>query len=186
MDLFSMIIGGKLFGGGGSAPVVEPLSVTENGVYTAPSGVDGYSPVTVDVQSGGSGGLELLASTEVTVSTESSSGMVVANLTFDPTKATDKALVAVVRDTVPKRDGYFYASYSVAPSEEVISSSASTAILASKWSAKGWFNYTTGTKGIYLGGSNKRQGTASIRASYSGDAGTIDSTYTVELYAVDI
>jgi hypothetical protein len=30
-------------------PIIEPLSVTENGTYTAPSGVDGYSPVTVNV-----------------------------------------------------------------------------------------------------------------------------------------
>lgn len=29
--------------------VIEPLSVTENGTYTAPSGVDGYSPVTVAI-----------------------------------------------------------------------------------------------------------------------------------------
>lgn len=39
-------------GGGGEAPanpVIEALSVTENGTYTAPSGVDGYSPVTVNV-----------------------------------------------------------------------------------------------------------------------------------------
>lgn len=35
-----------------SGSVNEPLSVTENGTYTAPSGV-GYSPVTVDVGSGG-------------------------------------------------------------------------------------------------------------------------------------
>ena len=33
-----------------SNPVIQPLSVTENGTYTAPEGVDGYSPVTVDVQ----------------------------------------------------------------------------------------------------------------------------------------
>lgn len=33
---------------GGSAPVIEPLSVTENGTYTAPSGVNGYSPVEVN------------------------------------------------------------------------------------------------------------------------------------------
>ena len=30
-------------------PVVQPLEVTENGTYTAPEGVDGYSPVTVNV-----------------------------------------------------------------------------------------------------------------------------------------
>lgn len=33
----------------GSDPVVQPLTVTENGTYSAPSGVDGYNPVTVNV-----------------------------------------------------------------------------------------------------------------------------------------
>lgn len=42
---------------GGSAPVISALEVTENGTYTAPEGVDGYSPVTVRVPtSGGSSG----------------------------------------------------------------------------------------------------------------------------------
>lgn len=36
-------------GGGGKEPVVEQLSVTENGTYNAPSGVDGYNPVEVNV-----------------------------------------------------------------------------------------------------------------------------------------
>lgn len=30
-------------------PVVKPLKVTENGTYTAPEGVDGFNPVTVDM-----------------------------------------------------------------------------------------------------------------------------------------
>ena len=39
---------------GGAEPVIEALSVTANGTYTAPDGVDGYSPVTVNVpQEGG-------------------------------------------------------------------------------------------------------------------------------------
>ena len=37
----------------GSTPVINSLSVTENGTYTAPTGVDGYSPVTVDTTDGG-------------------------------------------------------------------------------------------------------------------------------------
>lgn len=41
---------------GGSA-VIEPLSVTSNGTYTAPTGVDGYSPVSVNVSGGGGGGV---------------------------------------------------------------------------------------------------------------------------------
>lgn len=32
--------------------VIEPLEITENGTYTAPDGVDGYSPVTVNVSAG--------------------------------------------------------------------------------------------------------------------------------------
>ena len=36
--------------GTGDIPaVVQPLEVTENGEYTAPAGVDGYSPVTVNI-----------------------------------------------------------------------------------------------------------------------------------------
>ena len=39
---------------GGGEPTIEALSVTSNGTYTAPDGVDGYSPVTVNVpQDGG-------------------------------------------------------------------------------------------------------------------------------------
>ena len=33
--------------------IIKPLSVTENGTYEAPDGVDGYSPVTVNVASSG-------------------------------------------------------------------------------------------------------------------------------------
>lgn len=43
-------------GGGGKEPVVEQLSVTENGTYNAPSGVDGYNPVEVNVASSSGGG----------------------------------------------------------------------------------------------------------------------------------
>ena len=41
---------------GGAEPVIEPLVVAENGTYTAPDGVDGYSPVIVNVEAGGGGG----------------------------------------------------------------------------------------------------------------------------------
>ena len=32
-------------------PVIEPMNVTENGTYSAPSGVDGYNPITVNIPS---------------------------------------------------------------------------------------------------------------------------------------
>ena len=40
-------------GSGGSA-TIQSLSVSQNGTYTAPTGVDGYSPVTVNVSGGAS------------------------------------------------------------------------------------------------------------------------------------
>jgi hypothetical protein len=50
MNFYDMLLAEKLSGSGG-ASVIESLSVTENGEYVAPSGVDGYSPVTVNVPS---------------------------------------------------------------------------------------------------------------------------------------
>lgn len=50
MDYYSSLFASKLNGGGGSGVTVEPLSVTENGTYTAPEG-KAYSPVTVNVPS---------------------------------------------------------------------------------------------------------------------------------------
>lgn len=41
--------------GGAASPVIEPLEVTTNGTYTASAGVDGYSPVTVNVKDGAGG-----------------------------------------------------------------------------------------------------------------------------------
>ena len=35
---------------GAGNPVIEPLEVTENGTYEVPNGVDGYNPVTVNVE----------------------------------------------------------------------------------------------------------------------------------------
>ena len=44
-----MKINGNPDGGGGKSAVIESLSVTSNGTYTAGGGVDGYSPVSVSV-----------------------------------------------------------------------------------------------------------------------------------------
>ena len=49
----------KQQGGGGKEPVVEALNVTANGSYTPKSGVDGFTPVEVNVTSSGGGRFNL-------------------------------------------------------------------------------------------------------------------------------
>lgn len=51
MELYDILLAKRLGGGGGGggSAVINPLSVTANGTYTATGGVDGYSPVTVNV-----------------------------------------------------------------------------------------------------------------------------------------
>lgn len=41
----------KSFTHGAGNPVIHPLSITENGTYTAPANVDGYNPIVVEVPS---------------------------------------------------------------------------------------------------------------------------------------
>lgn len=43
-------------GAGVVEPVIEPLTATENGIYPAPLGVDGFAPVVVNVSGGGGEG----------------------------------------------------------------------------------------------------------------------------------
>lgn len=47
-------------GGGGSGITVEPITITQNGTTTAPSG-KAYSPITVNVPASGSGSVALYA-----------------------------------------------------------------------------------------------------------------------------
>lgn len=49
MELFDLLLAKQLGGGGGGSATINPLSVSANGTYTATGGVDGYSPVTVNV-----------------------------------------------------------------------------------------------------------------------------------------
>ena len=54
-------------GTGGETPVLAPLEVTQNGFYVPGDGVDGFSSVTVDVETGGGTGEEpVLAPIEIT------------------------------------------------------------------------------------------------------------------------
>ena len=80
MDLFDIAVARKLAGGGGGGGgvTVEPLSVTENATYTAPTG-KAYSPVTVNVSGGGGGDFSTAQFNVVNNDTTSAYVLYVAN-----------------------------------------------------------------------------------------------------------
>lgn len=49
MNFYELLLAKQLAGGGGGSAVINPLSVSANGTYSAPEGVDGYNPVEVTV-----------------------------------------------------------------------------------------------------------------------------------------
>ncbi|WP_288887787.1 Ig-like domain-containing protein [uncultured Eubacterium sp.] len=46
-DMLQGSVAGNISLLGGRTPVIEPKTITENGTYTAPEGVDGYNPIDV-------------------------------------------------------------------------------------------------------------------------------------------
>lgn len=65
-------------------PVLKELSVTENGEYTPNEGVDGFSKVTVEVESsGGSEAMELVYESEFTIDETNLTSTAVVVATFD-------------------------------------------------------------------------------------------------------
>lgn len=61
----------------GSGAVVQPLSVTQNGTYNPPSGVDGYAPVTVNVSGGGGAIIDTFAESAWIISAPYNNGLLV-------------------------------------------------------------------------------------------------------------
>ena len=85
----------KVVGEGSSELVIEPLTVTENGTYTAPNGVDGYSPVSVEVTTD----LEELTVTENGEYTPSKDGYSKVTVNVAAT-ATDERFKQLVERTI--------------------------------------------------------------------------------------
>ena len=178
---------GKAGGGGVADPVVEPLEVTENGTYTAPNGVDGYSPVMVNVPipSGyikPSGTLEVTKTgkhdvteyAEVNVNISTSAGMVVKSGTTTSrtinTGLSDVEQFFMYKET-QTGTGLIHLHYT---------KSATSRMYASAWSTNnyGTKTITNGTGGVTVSG-----GTVTISATQAAQ-GALTSNVTYKWVAV--
>lgn len=158
--------------------------------YTANSVYDTtlIDEVTVNV-SGGGGGLTLLATDEVTVNTSSTSATDVKTLSVPTAWMADKILMVVVKDKAGLRSGYFYSSMRI-----ISNDSAKRGITSAVNQFAGNIVYETAGGTITAGSGNygvyskslASDGTITISARYNSAYGTIDGTYEIKVYAIDI
>lgn len=139
MNLLDIAIAKKMSGGGGSEPTIESLSISENGTYSVPAGVDGYNPITVNVSGitptgtisitqngtvdvtqyasanvnvsgGGGSSYTLLAEQDFEVSTTSTSTDTVGSITLQDFFTSANLLYIRIRDKAGKRADHYYGS----------------------------------------------------------------------------
>lgn len=179
---------------GGSA-TIQSLSVTQNGTYTAPSGVDGYSPVTVNVSGGGGASpWTLIHSEELTVSTTSTSDSSTKAITLSGIYTSSKILYVRIRDKAGKRAGYFYGTDNFIINPNPANGGTAT---VSTFIARYVIRYTSSNMfqsslysgvngyGVYVYNLTS-SGKLNLHQRYNTSSSlTIDGTYTVEVYTLD-
>ena len=181
-----------------STPKIQSLSVTENGTYTAPSGVDGYSPVTVNVSGGGGTDRLVLLKTEslghlsTTSTSSTSTGIEVQVSNF---RNYDLLIVEICRDEI--QAGYHLATYRPV----YIPGSNSVSNKDGAYTGGGGLNFKVKSTGVASNGSSSTSyGIYPNTATMSNDGvkmtisyryntnhtSTIDGDYTCRVYGVNL
>ena len=182
--------------GGGQASFVDVTDTTATAADVA-SGKYFYTSSGVRTQGtssgGGGSGVIKVASTSYTVSTTSTSAATVATWDTGHTEiwTSDKVLYVKVIDHAGKRDGYFYASHNffikLANITSTTNSNGLRLIVRYQTStyAQNPYTGTTGY-GVYADQVSS-DGSIRIRRRYnSGTSLTINGTYDVEAYLIDV
>lgn len=188
MNLLDIAIAKKMSGGGGSEPTIEALSVTENGTYTAPSGVDGYNPITVNVSGGGGGGIGTLIATKslghITVTSTSHTSLGIS-VSAD-VRGYDGAILVVKNNS--KINGYHYlTAEAIWFNESGARNTTPLKNIAISSSGSEVVQIPNGLYGIYtnsFSGDDDNITMALAGKFSSSDTKTIDSDYTAYLYGV--
>lgn len=154
--------------------------------------IDSSGNITTGTASGGGGGssfTQLYTSELANVSTTSTTAETVNTLSSGVTFEVGKVYMVSVVDKAGKRNGYFYRSdsYFFIPASVFVSSTTMFSMCVGVGS-NGAYNWSTTTRGVFLaryyGGNN--MGDLQINKRYDSTRGTVNGTYTVTLYRVDI
>ena len=178
-------------GGGGGTPNIQSLSVTSNGTYTASGGVDGYSPVTVNVSGGGGGSAwTLVKSDEISANTSSTTTTVLGTVAAGRSIVTSAKIIYVrIRDKAGKRNGYFYGSDNYYYWPNTANNWSTGGKISLPVNSAGNFNiYWAGTSNVYgvMVSSVKTDGSVELSTRYNSTySGTINGTFTVEIYTLE-
>ncbi|MBQ3660448.1 MAG: hypothetical protein II907_00200 [Firmicutes bacterium] len=183
------IAGGTRTGSGVTVQVSELVSgkktITANDTDID---VTEYASVDVDVPAGGAG-WEKIASTTLTVSTTSTSAASAGTISLGSTYFTeDKIIYVRIRDHEGKRAGYFYGSdayfMNYYKSNGASTTLATPAVLVYRYNNSA-LAATAGQYGVY-GYSINSSGVLTIRRRYNSSYSlTINSTFDVDVYAID-
>lgn len=156
--------------------------------YTANSVYDTtlIDEVTVNV-SGGGGGLTLLHTEDVAVNTTSTTAETVKTINVPTAWVADKIILVVIKDKAGARSGYSYGStrFVLNTSAENGATGAMSFVGQSVYYDSNNKAQTTSSYGVYANQLSSN-GNITIIARYSSSYGTIDGTYEIKVYAVDI
>ena len=134
-------------------------------------------------------GFKLISSTELTVSTTSTSASTAGTVSLDSSAFTkDKIIYVRIRDKAGKRNGYFYGSDSFFMNWQKANGSTTTLSVCGQEYYRYNNDALTGVSGAYgvYGYSISSSGTLTIRRRYnSTNTLTINGTFSIDVYEVD-